>query len=1094
MSTTTIDQKVVEMRFDNKHFEKNTRESMSTLDKLKEKLNFKGASKGLEELNKSSNKVDMRGMSNALDNVNNKFSALEIMGVTALANITNSAVNAGKRIVSALTIDPVMAGMREYETKMGSIQTILANTEHQGTTLDDVTAALEELNLYADKTIYNFQEMTRNIGTFTAAGVDLDTSVSAIKGIANLAAVSGSTSQQASTAMYQLSQALSTGTVRLQDWNSVVNAGMGGKVFQTALIRTAAMMDGAAQDVEAWQAANIDSYGSFRDSLTQGAWLTTDVLTETLRQFTMAAKEGSEEWEAFKAELMQQGYSEAQANEILRMANTASDAATKVKTFTQLFDTLKESAQSGWAQTWELIFGDFEEAKEFFTGLSEMIGGIIESMSEFRNTMLGGALDSNWDKFVNKLTKAGIKSTEYEESLREVIKAYGVSEEELDDLIEEYGSLEKVIKEGLIPTEWLTEALEKLGISADGTTTKVAGFVEGLKSISRNLRRGNTGKDVKKLQKALHELGYDLGKPGIDGIIGPITERAIKEFQKEAGLVVDGIAGPKTLAALKEAGKSVEKITGDVDEMGESYEDLLGNITQKGGRELFLEAFSNIINGITGALKAMGEAWAYVFPAEDAQRGILSFLEKFNAFTQRLKLTKEVTDEFGNKTRVLNENGQKLAETFGGIFAVLKMVTTILSFPLKIAFKVLTGVLGHFHLNILDVTSAIGRVLMGIEEFLFENNIIIDALVAISLYLIDVVKSIGRFIKQLWLLPEVQKFFEPIVNFFKSLKDLDIKDIGSAFKKLGSGIVSALSGLNELFYGVPGDIISGLVNGLKGGIKNVVKAIVELAGKLVTKFEEILGIESPSKVFFAIGGFIIAGLIGGLLNGIPGVNTTLEEITGNITGFFESIDWGKIFAAFMSGGLVMVVKNLTTTVSNITAPLKGVGELLSGTGEFMGKIGSGVNKILKKTAKGVGQILKSTAQVVKAFTKIEKAFANVLNGIAFKKKMEGVKELGITLLLLVGALYIVTKIDPDRLWESVGVIMALAVILGILAVTISELTQSTTIINKEGFKSSGVQSMLFSIAGIIIILASVVKMLGKMKPEQVIQGFLALEE
>ena len=236
--STTIDEKVVEMRFDNKQFESNVATSMSTLDKLKKSLKFDGASKGLENINSAAKRVNMDGLGGAVESVKAKFSALDIVAVTALANITNSAVNAGKRTVAALTIDPVKTGFKEYETQINAVQTILANTSSKGTTINDVTAALDELNKYADLTIYNFTEMTRNIGTFTAAGIDLDTSVSAIQGIANLAAVSGSTSQQASTAMYQLSQALSSGTVKLMDWNSVVNAGMGGEVFQNALKET----------------------------------------------------------------------------------------------------------------------------------------------------------------------------------------------------------------------------------------------------------------------------------------------------------------------------------------------------------------------------------------------------------------------------------------------------------------------------------------------------------------------------------------------------------------------------------------------------------------------------------------------------------------------------------------------------------------------------------------------------------------------------------------------------------------------------------------------------------------------------------------
>lgn len=330
--STTIDERVVEMRFDNKQFESNVQTSLSTLDRLKKSLNLSGAAKGFDEIDSASKKVNMNGLANAVESVRLKFSALEVMAVTALANITNSALNAGKRIVSALTIDPIKTGFQEYETQIGAVQTILANTQHEGTNLQQVNRALDELNTYADKTIYNFTEMTRNIGTFTAAGVNLQTSVDSIKGIANLAAVSGSTSQQASTAMYQLSQALAAGKVSLMDWNSVVNAGMGGKVFQDALVRTSELLGTGAKNA-------INMYGSFRESLTKGEWLTTEVLTETLKQFAGAYSE---------ADLIQQGFSESQAKEIAQMAKTAEEAATKVKTFTQLWDTLKESAQSGW--------------------------------------------------------------------------------------------------------------------------------------------------------------------------------------------------------------------------------------------------------------------------------------------------------------------------------------------------------------------------------------------------------------------------------------------------------------------------------------------------------------------------------------------------------------------------------------------------------------------------------------------------------------------------------------------------------------------------------------------------------------------------
>ena len=375
----TVDEKVVEMRFDNAQFERNVTTSMGTLDKLKKALNFKDSSKSLETVSAAAKKVDMSGLYNGVETVRMKFSALEVMAVTALANITNSAVNAGKRMISALTIQPVKDGFAEYETQMNAVQTILANTQKEGTNVKMVNAALDDLNHYADKTVYNFTEMTRNIGTFTAAGVKLGTSVSSIKGIANLAAVSGSTSQQASTAMYQLSQAIAAGTVKLMDWNSVVNAGMGGQVFQDALIRTSEHLQTGAK-------AAIAAKGSFRESLQTG-WLTTEVLTQTLDQFSTAA-DTQEEYEAAVKKFVDQGYSKEEAKQMADMAKTAGDAATKVKTFSQLIDTLKEALGSGWTETWRTVIGDFEEARELWTSVSNILSDAINKSSDARNAIV----------------------------------------------------------------------------------------------------------------------------------------------------------------------------------------------------------------------------------------------------------------------------------------------------------------------------------------------------------------------------------------------------------------------------------------------------------------------------------------------------------------------------------------------------------------------------------------------------------------------------------------------------------------------------------------------------------------------------------
>lgn len=371
-----IDERIVQMEFDNAAFEKNAKQTMKTLNNLEKSLNLEESAKSLEKFQNVANHFSLGNMSSNLDLIAHKLSTIGIVGIAALTRLTNKAIDTGEKMAKALTVDPVKSGLQEYETQINAIQTILANTKSKGSSLEDVNNALDELNRYADLTIYNFTEMTRNIGTFTAAGIDLERSVSAIKGIANLGAISGSKSEQVSTAMYQLSQALAAGTVKLQDWNSVVNAGMGGEIFQESLKETA-RVHGIEVD------KMIAKEGSFRESLKHG-WITSEVLIETLQKFTGDLNDD---------QLRSIGYTEDQIKGIHELAKTATDAATKVKTFTQLFDVLKETAQSGWTESWENIIGTFNEAQQTLTSASYVFQNLIQASSDARNELLSGWKD-----------------------------------------------------------------------------------------------------------------------------------------------------------------------------------------------------------------------------------------------------------------------------------------------------------------------------------------------------------------------------------------------------------------------------------------------------------------------------------------------------------------------------------------------------------------------------------------------------------------------------------------------------------------------------------------------------------------------------
>ena len=430
--STHIENEVVSMQFDNKHFESNVRTSLSTLEKLKQSLKLHDAAKGFEDVSKAAKKVDLSSIGDSAMAVVPKFSAMYTTATHYFDKILSSADRLAKNLIHTFAIDPVKTGFSEYELKMGSIQTIMAST---GEDLATINKYLDELNTYSDKTIYSYSDMTTNIGKFTNAGVELKDAVEAIQGISNVAAVSGANANEASRAMYNFAQALSAGHVKLIDWKSIQIANMATMEFKQQLLDAAVAAgtltktaDGMYQTLEG---NTLSAAKHFEDTL-QDQWLTTEVLISALGDY---------------------------ADETTEIGKKAFAAAQDVKTFSQMMDTLKESAQSGWAQTWELIFGDFEEGKNLWTSINEVLSGIIESSAESRNSLLSGALDSGWEKMIESVNKAGIEVSDFEAEIKKLAKQNGI---EIDAMVKEYGSLEKAVLALEDPTKLLKQAFDNL--------------------------------------------------------------------------------------------------------------------------------------------------------------------------------------------------------------------------------------------------------------------------------------------------------------------------------------------------------------------------------------------------------------------------------------------------------------------------------------------------------------------------------------------------------------------------------------------------------------------------------------------------------
>ena len=1060
----TVDERVVEMRFDNRNFENNVRTSMSTLDKLKEKLNLTGASKGIENLNTAANKVNMTGLGSAVETVHAKFSALEIMGVTALANITNSAVNAGKKIASALTIEPVKTGFQEYETQINAVQTILANTQSKGSTITDVNKALDELNKYADKTIYNFTEMTRNIGTFTAAGVDLDKSVTSIKGIANLAAVSGSTSQQASTAMYQLSQALAAGKVQLMDWNSVVNAGMGGQVFQDALKRTATNM---GHNVDAM----IKKYGSFRESLTKGEWLTAEVLTETLSQLSGAYN---------KADLIAQGYTEKQAQEILDLAETAENAATKVKTFTQLWDVLKESAQSGWTQTWELLLGDFEEAKSLFTPIADFLTGIINNMSEARNKLLEGALASPFGKLAEKLEKV----TGATEKMKNVTKDYS-------DIVD------KVIggEFGTGQSRW--DKLAKAGYD----WAKVQNMV--------NEKLGNTTRHTEQLTEA---------QKNQNGTQATSIDQLVK--MSDAQL--------KSLGFTKSEISAFRDLQEQSEKTGIPINKLIKDLDQLEGRTLLINSFKNAGKGLVKVFKAISNAWKKTFWGDASEDDILQ--EK----TERIYDMITALHKFSTKLIANKDTVNKLTRTFQGLFAILDIITTITGGAFKIAFKLVSAILDRFDMNILDVTANIGDAIVKFRDWIDATLDFSKVIDKIAPYLNILTDGIRNWVNGLKETDNISQYIiQGLVNGLVN----GSKVVINAIMELGKGILDGIKGVLGIhspsveFFEIGKNIIQGLVNGVKEGSSEVYEALKNIGSKCIEIFKQI----DFGKVLAAVLGIGMFVTMYKTVNKITDtIETCVSALAAPLEGIKNMLDGvGEMFSGLgekfkaqalerksrailniaIAIGILAVSMKLLTTLSwpdlgkavvamLALAAIIGVLGFAAGKMNEVGDFGKqsfaivAITTSLLVLAIAMRQLAKIKADqmetVITALVFMIAGLAGIL--IVFGKFIKAgsadsmnkagamLFKMSLTLLIMVFVMKQIAKLEPDDITKGLITIAAFEVLIaGIIAVS-----------KMAGQYATKAGSMLLLMSGAFLIMIGIIKLISLLSAAEILKGVVTM--
>ena len=944
--STHIEHEVVSMQFDNKHFESNVRTSLRTLDKLKDSLKLHDAAKGFENISTAAKKVDLHPLSNAVDKVGLKFNALYTIADQALRNIVTRVQHYAERMVAMFTIDPVKTGFSEYELKMGSIQTIMAST---GESLETVNGYLEELNAYSDKTIYSFSDMTTNIGKFTNAGVKLEDAVMAIQGIANVAAVSGANANEASRAMYNFAQALSAGYVKLLDWKSIELANMATVEFKTQLLEAAVaagtLTKAADGTYKTLNGTVVTATKNFNESLAD-QWMTTEVLINTLGDY---------------------------ADETTEIGKKASQAATEVKTFTQMMDTLKETAQSGWAQTWELIFGDFEEGKSLWTSINNVLSGLIDKTSKWRNDLLRGALDnSGWDKMIGVVKDAKIEVSEFEEEIKKLAKEHDI---DIDAIIEEYGSLEAAVQACKIPVDLLKKAFDNLfrGTDSDGD-----GFKEYV------VKEGDT----------LSELAEKWGT-SVEEIM------LLNKFITDPDMILTGWV-LKIPGAIEETGDAAKESRNYVEE----FVDALNGVGKMGGRELLIESFANLWSAIKKIVKPIRNAFRDIFEPLKSEQ-IYSVIERFNKFTHDLDYH-------------LGRHGikGKLYDTFKGVFSLVSIIGKIIGGGLKLGWKVFTGILDNFGLSVLDFTAGIGKAITKLNEWIDSG---IDK---------GVDWLIGA-VKWLYNLPGVQKIIESFTDAWSKLRKIisvgwgNLKDWWSELD-FSEGI--SLDGIKKAFTSFYTDVVVPMFGGLIEKLKKFGSTVKTESGKIWSSIKEWwsglklfddFSFENVKKTFVDFYTKVIKPLF------------EKEDGTTIFDGFLDNIKKfaNAVLSWFGDRGvdLIAVKDKIIGFVSGIVDYFK----------EHKGSLVSLVSLIsvfwLVKKALDVAKLFGNS---ISFLTNISESFENIGKKLQGSLRAAAIKSVAEAIAILAASITVLAFIPAGKLWGAIGAMTVISVILvGVFALS-----------------------------------------------------------
>lgn len=970
---TTIDQKVVEMKFDNSDFERNTKQTMSTLEKLKAKLNFSGASKGLEDISASAKKVDMTGLAAGVETVRNKFSALEIIGVTALVNITNSAINAGKALAKSITVDPITKGWGKMDEKLSYVQTLVNST---GLSVKEINGYLDELMWFSDETSYSFTDMTGALAQMTSTGGDIKKLVPMITGIANAVAFAGKGAGEFSRAIFNLNQSYGGGFLTLMDWRSLQGAGVNSKQLTEELIR-------AGEELNKIKKGSV-TIGTFNDTL-KDKWADTEVMElafsrfSTMSQLVAAAEKQGYYYLERDGEIIKEEYDTASKaiddfaegaalayNDVGKsyeeLGIKAFRSAQEAKKFSEAMDATADAVSSTWMKIFEHIFGDYNRQKEIWTDFANFLyDHIVEPLNtieeKIKHAFEFEEIDKMWSKLqknalagskeLEELEKKANKTSKGLQAYQKVVKKiwhgdYGNMQPRFDKLEKEgwdHRVVQTLVNKGInykLTLEDVQKAEKKYGIISSDNNKTLKQKEELIKEINKSLEN-LTEEQLEELKMSDDEIKlYNMLSEGAKKYNMSLTD-LIKKMK--------AANGQQLLFGKKK-----------VNEKGNVEKDKSGNVIYErmGVAQNLAAALLNIFGAIKDAWNEIFEGWSSV--------DLYMLLDKFNNFTAAIKKATE------------NEKGlRNLKDTFKGLFSILKLITTIVGGGFKIAWTIFKTVLQTLGVSVLDFTGAVGNLVSKFVDFITKNNIIIKGITKLTEVIAKAIKKVYQWVQSHVALNDILHKGEDLINKFKKafgkwfenlkkaksegrLGEFLIESFIKAFEKIkkfasdaGNKILTWFSTAFAKAKGPFGRLLAGLkpakesgqlgkhiINGLIEGIKEyapkVVNGIKWVANIIIETFKGIFKIHSPSVVMKGLGGFLILGLVAGMKEKQISIMDTIKSIGGWMIDAFKSIgakvldaiksiDFGSAVIAALAGGFTFAVINVSVAVKRISSAI-----------------------------------------------------------------------------------------------------------------------------------------------------------------------------